>query len=55
MPKKDTIDGIQKSIILNTKLQDRLSEIKAYLGLSTDSESIRYLINDFYYKSIDPK
>lgn len=53
MPRKNSIDGKQKSIVLNENLQEKLTQIKDSLGLTTESEAIRFLINDYYARNID--
>jgi hypothetical protein len=55
LPRKSTIDGKQKSVVLNDLLDKRLTEIKESLGMSTDSEAIRFLINNYYTLNLKPK
>jgi hypothetical protein len=55
MPRKSTYEGKQISLILNDIMQARLEEIKLQLGLTTNNEVMRFLINDYYIKNVEKK
>jgi len=50
MPRKNTYEGKQISLILNEVMQARLEEIKVSMGATTNNEVMRFLINDYYAK-----
>ncbi len=51
MPRKGSYEGKQKSIILSPDLERKLVEIRENLGVSTDSEAMRFLINDYHKRN----
>jgi len=55
MPRKGDYVGRQKSIILSNELQAKLEEIKKLRGSTTDADTFRFLILDYYEKNIEKK
>lgn len=51
MPRKGAVKGIQKTVELNAVMQKRLASIKEFLAFNSDSEVMRFLINDYYIKN----
>jgi hypothetical protein len=51
MARKGTFEGVQKTVILNEELQTKLDLVKNEIGLSTDSDTLRFLINDYCRKN----
>lgn len=44
--------GIRVITLLEGKQAEMFKKIKSKIGLKTDAELIRYIINDYYYKNM---